>query len=204
MKILLASNNKHKLIEFKALLEPEGIEVVGLSDMPESITVEETGNTFLENSILKARAAFTAFGLPSVADDSGLEVVALDNKPGIFSSRFAGVDATDEKNIQKLLEEMKNISIGKRQAQFVCDAVFVTGLDDETSFAEGITEGEITFEPKGDKGFGYDPVFFYPPLQKTFGEIPMDEKNKISHRFKATQAIKYKIVKFCKSGHDTQ
>ena len=199
MKILLATHNKNKLSEFQAILQPNDIEVVGLCDMPEDFEIDETGNTFLENAALKAQSAFSKFGIPTVADDSGLEVLALDNKPGVFSSRFAGENATDEDNNKKLLEEMKDIAPENRQARFVCVSVLVTALDGTTSFAEGTADGEIIFEPKGSNGFGYDPLFYYPPLKKTFAEISNDEKNTVSHRKKSIQAIRYKIIEFFKS-----
>jgi XTP/dITP diphosphohydrolase len=195
MKILVATNNRHKVEEFKSLLKPEGITVLGLADMPKKLSVKETGATFLENALLKGSAAFSLFGLPTVADDSGLEVYALDNKPGVLSSRFAGEKASDADNNRKLLELMKDIPEGQRKARFVCAAVFVTG-EKVTAFAEGTVDGEILFAPTGSNGFGYDPLFYYAPLKKTFAEMTMEEKNRLSHRSKAAQAMRDRIIQF--------
>ncbi len=196
MKILLATHNEHKLAEFRAILEPEKIDIIGLSEMPDKLVVEETGITFLENAVAKATAAFHQFGLPTVADDSGLEVDALDNKPGVYSARFAGKEASDEDNNARILKLMEGIPQDKRKARFVCLAVFLSRENDEVSFSEGSTEGEITLEPRGSHGFGYDPLFYYPPLQKTFAEMTSKEKNTISHRKKAIQGLAYKIIAY--------
>ncbi|MBN1522744.1 MAG: XTP/dITP diphosphatase [Candidatus Aureabacteria bacterium] len=198
MKVLLATSNRNKISEFRDILKEDGIEVVGLPDMPEELNVEETGQTFLENAILKARAAFEKFGIPTAADDSGLEVEALENRPGVLSSRFAGENATDEENNAKLISLLKDVPDGKRTARFVCLAVFFTG-EKEVSFAEGWVDGVITREPRGTNGFGYDPLFLYQPLKKTFAELSAQEKNKISHRKKAIHAIRYKILEFKKA-----
>jgi XTP/dITP diphosphohydrolase len=199
MDILLATNNRHKLSEFQAILKDDGIKVAGLSQMKKPLRVEENGSTFLENALIKAKAAFELFRIPTVADDSGLEVFALGNRPGVISSRFSGKDATDEKNYRKLLDMMKDIPAGKRGARFVCATVFIPSLDAAASFAEGYVEGEIIFEPRGTTGFGYDPVFYYPPLGKTFAELSSKEKNSISHRNKALEALRGKILEYKKS-----
>jgi XTP/dITP diphosphohydrolase len=198
MDILLATNNKHKLSEFQAMLKNDGIKVAGLSQMKKPLRAEENGITFLENALIKAKAAFELFHMPTVADDSGLEVFALGNRPGVISSRFSGKDATDEKNYRKLLDMMKDIPAGKRGARFVCATVFIPSLDAPSSFSEGYVEGEIIFEPRGTTGFGYDPVFYYTPLEKTFAELTPEEKNSISHRKKALEAIRDKIIEYKK------
>ena len=166
--------------------------------------LKKTGSTFLENALLKAKAAFDKFAIPTVADDSGLEVFALENQPGVRSSRFAGENATDEDNNKKLISLIQNIPEKDRKARFVCMAVFVSGESLVTSFAEGSVEGIITDTPKGMNGFGYDPIFYYPPLQKTFAELTPEEKNTVSHRKRAITALRYKILEFKKALSDQQ
>ncbi len=195
MKILLATNNAHKYEEAKSILDIEGLELITPKEAGITLNVEENGKTFLENAVLKAKKGFELTKIPAIADDSGLEVECLNNEPGIYSSRYAGEDADDEKNIKKLLEALKGIPIEKRKARFVCDTVFYTGSN-EISFAEGIVEGIIIDKPSGNNGFGYDPVFYYPPFKKTFAELTPEEKNKISHRRKSLQALKHKILKY--------
>jgi len=194
MKIILATNNPHKVEEAKAILGND-IEIITPAELNINLNVEETGKTFLENAILKAKTAFEFAKIPAIADDSGLEVEVLNNRPGIYSSRYAGENATDKDNIKKLLEELKGIPFEKRKARFVCTTVFYTG-NNEISFAEGIVEGFIAEKPEGNNGFGYDPVFYYPELKKTFAQLSSNEKNKISHRRKSLQALKYKIIKY--------
>ncbi len=179
MKFCLATHNKHKVIEFKRILEPLGIEIV----TPNIPDVEETGSTFLENAILKAKSAYVATGLPSIADDSGLSVDFLNGAPGIYSARFSGEDGNDQKNIEKLLNLMEDVPEEKRGARFIC----TIALADQNGIisAEGTCEGRIATEAKGSNGFGYDPVF----ISKIgcFGELPSGKKDSISHRAVALQ-----------------
>lgn len=189
--LVAATKNKGKLLEFKNMLERESFKIVSLLDFP-NIEIFETGKTFNENALLKATTVVKKTGYPALADDSGLEVTALNGKPGIFSARYAGVNATDEDNIEKLLSEMKNIPANQRQARFVCSLalVFPNG---KTILEQGTLEGFITDKPRGEKGFGYDPVFFIPALGRTLSEISTDEKNRISHRAKALSKLKKRL-----------
>ena len=183
MKIVIATHNAHKLIELKRILQPLGIEAVtdrdlGL-DLPE---VEETGTTFAENAYLKAASACEYTGLPAVADDSGLVVDALDGRPGVYSARYGGEEATDDDRNVLLLGEMKDVPKGQRQARFVASicCVFPNG---DVLRAEGAFEGEIAYAPAGENGFGYDPIFLVG--DRTSAEMSPAEKDAVSHRGKA-------------------
>lgn len=154
-------------------------------------SAEETGSTFLENALLKARYAARMSGLPAMADDSGIAVDALGGRPGIFSARYAGDDASDDANLDKLLLELRDVAEPGRGAGFHCAAVLVfPGIDTAPLVAEGVWRGQILRDRKGSGGFGYDPVFFDPQLGKTGAEMTADEKNQVSHRGKAFAAIK--------------
>ena len=178
-KLVFGSTNKNKLKEIREILQDQNIEVVGVEG---DFNPEETGTTFEENSYIKAYEAAKITGTPSLADDSGLVVDALDGRPGIHSSRY---ETTDEKRINKLLKELENVSQEKRTARFVCSMSLVAP-NGETLFSTTQTcEGEIAFSPSGKGGFGYDPIFYLPQKNATMAEIPMQEKNKISHRGKA-------------------
>lgn len=184
-KVVLASGNCGKLREIKQILGELGLEVVPQSDfaVPD---VEETGLSFVENAILKARHAAQLTGLPAIADDSGLEVDALNGAPGIFSARFAGADAGDEKNLQKLLAELKDVSEAERTARFQCLMVFMAHETDPTPLiCQGTWEGSILFAPQGESGFGYDPVFFVPGENCAAAELTAATKNSLSHRGQA-------------------
>ncbi|UTW44382.1 XTP/dITP diphosphatase [bacterium SCSIO 12696] len=184
-KIVLASGNAGKLNEFQQLLADCDIDVVPQSDfsVPE---VEETGRTFVENAILKARCASHYAGLPAIADDSGLEVDHLKGAPGIYSARFSGEGATDARNNQKLLELMQDVPEEQRTARFQCLLVYLRHPDDPTPLiCQGTWEGRILFEPKGESGFGYDPLFLVPEHNCASAELPKIVKNQISHRGKA-------------------
>lgn len=184
-KIVLASGNAGKLNEFQQLLVDCDIEVIPQSDfsVPE---VEETGRTFVENAILKARCASHYSGLPAIADDSGLEVDHLKGAPGIYSARFSGEDATDIRNNQKLLELMQDVPEEQRTARFQCLLVYLRHPDDPTPLiCQGTWEGRILFEPQGENGFGYDPLFLVPEHNCASAELPKIVKNQISHRGKA-------------------
>ena len=180
MKIILASHNQHKVEEMKTVLRDLSVEIITLDDYPEVGDIEETGETLEENALLKARTVNRITGIPTIGDDTGLEVDSLDGGPGVYSARYAGEHATYEDNINKLLAEMSDMGENERTARFRTVAAFVDGETELTS--EGKIEGMITFEPKGMFGFGYDPLFFIPEMNCTFAELSAEEKNKISHR----------------------
>lgn len=184
MKLVLATNNKDKIREMKNLLDGMGIEILTSADFENFPEIEETGDTLEENAILKARGIYKFTGLPALADDSGLEVDYLNGAPGVYSSRFAGEDCTYDDNNRKLLIELKGVPEAKRTARFRCVIAICFGeSESDTTTVDGSADGFITEEKATDiHGFGYDPVFFYPPLGKTFAEITLEEKNKISHR----------------------
>lgn len=192
MKILVASNNKSKIKELNAILGELGVECVSLSDMGINADVEETGSTFFENAKIKAEAFYKIAKIPTISDDSGLEVDALNGEPGVFSARYAGEHGNDEKNNQKLLENIKNVPEDKRTARFKSVVCLIL---DENNFisAEGSVEGIILNEARGQNGFGYDPLFFSPKLNKTFAEATAEEKNAISHRGNAIRSLKKKL-----------
>ncbi len=198
--LLIATTNQGKIKEISEELKDIDLEIKTLKDYPEILPPEETGNTFFENALLKAKYYAEKTGLLTLADDSGLEVEALDGKPGIYSSRFAGEMASDEENIKKLLELMKDIPEHKRKAQFVCVMVCYHPSG-KYIYSEGIWEGKIAYSPRGDRGFGYDPVFLVKELnyQKTAAELEMEIKNKLSHRGKALKALKEKLPEFLKT-----
>lgn len=179
MRILLATTNKGKIRELKRLLGDEGFDVIGLEGLPTPDDIE-TGSTFAENALLKAHYYHNLTGLVTVADDSGLEVEALKGAPGIYSARYGGPDATDADRIAKLLKEMKDVPIHERNARFVCAAAIVW-KDGEKVFADEV-RGRILEEPRGEGGFGYDPVFYYEPFSKSFAELDQEKKSEVSHR----------------------
>lgn len=187
MKLVIASNNGHKVREIKKILGRFFKEIVTIKELGLDIDPEETENTFEENSLIKAKAVCLASGLPALADDSGLCVNALGGAPGVYSARFAGIEQNDEKNIDKLLDELKDCK--DRTAEFVT-VVTLVYPDGKVLSAKGRTEGEITYERKGTGGFGYDPVFYSRELSKTFGEATEEEKNAVSHRGKALESLK--------------
>ncbi len=182
-KIVLASGNAGKIREFQAILKD--VPVLPQSDfnVPEA---DETGSTFIENAIIKARNAAQHTGLPAIADDSGLAVDALNGAPGVISARYAGTDASDEDNVQKLLTEMAEVDTPLRTARFICVIAFMRHADDPTPvIAQGSWEGFILQQPQGENGFGYDPVFWVPTHQCASAELAADVKNRISHRGQA-------------------
>ncbi len=184
-KVVLASSNKGKLREINQILGNLGIEALPQSDFDVS-DAEETGLTFVENAILKARHAARTTGLPAIADDSGLEVDALRGAPGIYSARFAGPGATDADNVQKLLEALKDVPETERTARFQCLMVFMNHAEDPTPLiCQGTWEGRILRQPSGENGFGYDPVFFVPGENRAAAELPPEVKNRLSHRGQA-------------------
>lgn len=192
-KIVLASGNKGKLREFQDLLGGCGFEVVPQSEFF-SENAEETGLTFVENAILKARYACAKTGLPALADDSGIEVDALNGRPGIYSARYAGDGANDEKNNQKLLLELNDIPVKQRTARYHAVLAFMRHAEDPTPIlCHGVWKGVILSEPRGLGGFGYDPLFFVPTHNCASAELSKDEKNRISHRGKAMQELLQKL-----------
>lgn len=194
MKIVLATNNQHKIREIKDILSDLPVKILTLVDFPDFPRVEETGKTLEENAILKAGAVFRFTNLPSMADDSGLEVDALNGAPGALSARFAGEHCSFKDNNLKLLSVMKDIPPGQRAAKFVC-VVALAKDSNHIVTVKGEVKGTITFEEMGENGFGYDPVFWLPHLNKTFAQLPWKEKNKISHRARAFAKAKELIQK---------
>lgn len=193
MKIVLASKNAHKLVEIGQILMPLGFELILQSELCPHLEVEETGMTFEENSFLKAKAVMEATGLPALADDSGLSVDALGGQPGIYSARYGGDPAmTDRDRYELLLKNMEQIPDGQRTARFVC-VMTLAYPDGNKLQVRGEAVGEITFAPKGPGVFGYDPIFYYPPLDKTFGEMTNEEKNIVSHRANALKLLCEKL-----------
>ena len=193
MKVVLASKNPHKLVEISKITERFGIELVLQSELGVDIDVEETGSTFEENSYLKAFAVMQATGLPALADDSGIAVDALNGEPGIYSARYGFDDTLDDwGRLLLLLKNTEHVPDGQRQAQFVCVITFVTP-DGKTIQARGEIHGELTREPAGENGFGYDPIFYYPPLGKTTAELSPEEKNAVSHRANALKLFYEKM-----------
>lgn len=192
-KIILASGNAGKVVEINALLDSHGIEVVSQNefDVPEAI---EDGLSFVENAIKKARNACKHTGLPSIADDSGIEVDALNKTPGIYSARYSGEGATDKKNLEKMLAELEGVSADKRTARYQCVMVYMNSADDPTPIiTQGALEGTILTSPQGDGGFGYDPIFWLEDKQCTAAELSLEDKNKISHRAIALNALAIKL-----------
>ena len=188
-KILLASNNSNKIKEFDEILKHK-FELIPQSKLNIN-EVEETGLTFLENAILKARNASKIGNLPAIADDSGIEVDALSGRPGIFSARYAGSQRNDEENNKLLLNELINIPFEERTARYQCVIVFMPHFDHPLPKVYcGSWEGYIGFEESGENGFGYDPLFFLPDLDRTAAQLSEIEKNKISHRGKALNLFK--------------
>lgn len=186
MKLLLATTNLGKLQELVRML-PADIEPIGLGEFQNIEPAIETGSSFAMNALIKARHYYSACRLPTIADDSGLEVEALAGAPGIYSSRYAGETATDSQRIEKLLAEMRGVPPSRRGARFVCAAAIVW-KDGERVFG-GEAGGMILHEPMGAGGFGYDPLFYYPPLGRTFAQLSAEEKDEVSHRGQAFRRL---------------
>lgn len=188
-KIVLASSNPGKLKEFNQLLADVGFTVLPQSEF-NVVDAEETGLSFVENAIIKARNACEATGLPALADDSGIEVDALNGRPGIYSARFAGANATNASNNDKLLAEMDGVDEAKRSARYQCVLVYMRHAEDPTPIiCQGSWEGRILEAPRGDGGFGYDPLFFVPTHNCAAAELSKEEKSRISHRAIALKAL---------------
>jgi XTP/dITP diphosphohydrolase len=184
-KVVLATGNPGKVRELAELLSAFGLDIVAQTDLGVE-SAEETGLTFIENAILKARHAAQITGLPAIADDSGLAVDALGGAPGIYSARYAGEEASDQQNLEKLLQALEKVPDGQRQAQFHCVLVYLRHAEDPTPLVfHGSWQGEIARSAAGASGFGYDPIFFVPALGKTAAELSKAEKGAVSHRGKA-------------------
>ncbi len=193
-KIVFATNNINKLIEVQSILTDLQYQVVGSNEFPDIPDVEETGKTLLENSLIKARTIHKITGLPTMADDTGLEVNILNGAPGIRSARYAGENATYEDNLNKLLKDLAGVPQGERQAQFRTVISFITKSQEH--WVEGIVKGMILNETRGENGFGYDPVFYIPELKMTLAELSMEKKNKISHRGLALEKFRILLREF--------
>ena len=193
MKVVLASRNPHKLVEISRITQKFGMELVLQSELGVDIEVEETGPTFEENSYLKARAVMEATGLPALADDSGIAVDALNGEPGIYSARYGFDESLDDwGRLQLLLKNTEKVPDGQRQAQFVCVITLVTP-DGKVIQARGEVHGELLRAPAGEGGFGYDPIFYYPPFGKSLAEVSAEEKNQVSHRANALRVFYEKL-----------
>ena len=187
-EIIIATKNKGKAKDFEALLEPMGYRVLTLHDVAPHRDVEETGDTFEANAILKAEAIAQELQATVIADDSGLEIDALGGEPGVYSARYSGEERNDESNIDKVLQKMVQVPENARTARFRC-VLAVATPGEETSIFEGTCEGLITDERKGDNGFGYDSVFYVPALEKTMAEMKPSEKASVSHRGNAIREL---------------
>lgn len=193
-RIVLASNNAGKAREIDAMLAGHDLHVISQAEfhVPE---IEETGLTFVENALLKARNAARHTGLPAIADDSGIAIEALHGRPGIYSARYAGEGASDAANLDKLIEDVGKLPEDQRQARFVCLMVFMRYADDPVPvITQGIWDGVAITEPRGENGFGYDPMFYVPTHHCTSAELPPEEKNRISHRAIALRALVEKLM----------
>ena len=190
---MFSSKNPHKLLEISKITEKFDIELVMESDLGVDIDVEETGTTFEENSFLKANAVMQATGLPALADDSGIAVDALNGEPGVYSARYGFDDTLDDwGRLQLLLKNTEHVPDGQRQAQFVCVITLVTPQG-QVIQARGEVHGELLRAPAGEGGFGYDPIFYYPPYGKSLAEVSAEEKNQVSHRANALKAFYEKL-----------
>ena len=193
MKVVLASKNPHKLVEISQITKQFGMELVLQSELGVDIDVEETGSTFEENSLLKAEAVMKATGLPALADDSGIAVDALNGEPGIYSARYGFDDSLDDwGRLELLLKNTEHVPDGQRQAQFVCVISFVTP-EGQVIQARGEIRGELLRQPVGENGFGYDPIFYYPPMKMSTAEMSPEEKNQVSHRANALRVLYDKL-----------
>ncbi len=194
MKFIIASKNKKKIAELERILNPLGITAVNEDDLNISIPeVDETGETFAQNAFLKAESACKVSGLPAIADDSGLCVDALNGEPGIYSARYSGDDATDDKNNELLIEKLKNVEMKDRTAKF-CSAISVVFPNGDEVKCFGECKGYIGFEPSGNGGFGYDPYFYVG--EKSFAQLSAEEKDAISHRGNALRELKVKLKEY--------
>ena len=193
MRVVLASKNPHKLVEIRQITDQFGIDLVLQSELGIDIDVEENGTTFEENSFIKANAVMKATGLPALADDSGICVDALNGEPGIYSARYGFDDSLDDwGRLQLLLKNTEQVPDGQRQAQFVCVITMVMP-DGRTIQARGEIHGELLRAPGGENGFGYDPIFYYPPMGRSTAEMSAEDKNQVSHRANALKIFNEKL-----------
>ena len=193
MKIVLASKNPHKLVEINRITEKFGFELILQSELGVDLDVEETGTTFEENSLIKAEAVMKATGMPALADDSGICVDALNGEPGVYSARYGFDESLDDwGRLQLLLKNTENVPDGQRQAKFVCVITMVTP-NGQTIQARGEIHGELLRQPVGENGFGYDPIFYYPPAGMTTAEMSSEAKNEVSHRANALKIFNEKL-----------
>lgn len=193
MKVVLASKNAHKLQELQDILSAQGVEVILESAAGVDVEVEETGTTFEENSLLKARAVMEASGLPAIADDSGLMVDALNGAPGVYSARYGGPGLDDAGRYRLLLENMRGVL--DRKCRFV-SAITLCMPSGDIVTARGECPGTLAYAPQGENGFGYDPIFFVPEKKKTFAQLTAEEKNAVSHRGRALQLFQEKLAAY--------
>jgi XTP/dITP diphosphohydrolase len=190
VKLVVATRNRGKLREIVALLRPvDGIELATIDELAPDAELREDGVTFEENALAKARQAAAATGLAAIADDSGLEVDVLGGAPGVYSARYAGLPSDDARNNAKLLEALGDVPAGERDARYRCVAAFVDPARGVEIVRDGSCVGEILQSPRGTGGFGYDPLFLVPRLGRTMAEVPLDEKNGLSHRAAAFTAL---------------
>ena len=193
MKVVLASKNPHKLVEISKITEKFGFELILQSELGVDIDVEETGSTFEENSFIKAEAVMKATGLPALADDSGIAVEALNGEPGIYSARYGFDESLDDwGRLLLLLKNTEQVPDGQRLAQFVCVITMVTP-EGQVIQALGEIHGELLRQPRGENGFGYDPIFYYPPFGVTTAEMSPEDKNRVSHRGNALRVLNEKL-----------
>ncbi|BAK15691.1 xanthosine triphosphate pyrophosphatase [Solibacillus silvestris StLB046] len=195
-QVVIATKNKGKAKDFEALFGPFGYEVVTMFEVAPDVEIEETGTTFEENAILKAETLAKMLGQIVIADDSGLAIDALNGEPGVYSARYAG-DHDDEANMVKVLENMKDVPEDQRTARFCC-ALAIAGPNMETKTVFGTCEGIIAYEKKGTNGFGYDPIFYVPALEKHMAELSAEEKGAISHRGNAIRKLALQLAEFLK------
>lgn len=185
-QIMIATSNAHKVEEFKRMLQPYGYEVSSLLDLDEEIDIEENGTTFEENALIKAKTIYDKLHIEVIADDSGLAVNAMNGEPGIYSARFLGRDTSYDVKNQYIIDQVKDAQ--DKGAQFVCAIAYIDADGHENVFT-GVVEGEIYDHIEGAKGFGYDPIFYYPPFKTTLANVSEDQKNEVSHRGKVIQML---------------
>lgn len=189
MKIVIASQNQDKIREIKEIVKLNGVEFLALANFADFSEIVEEGETLEANAMHKAKTVMQRLQLPALADDSGLEVEALNRRPGVYSSRYAGEQCSYEDNCRKLLGELEGVPEEKRQARFRCVAAYVD-LNDKVLVAEGVCPGRISLKPRGNGGFGYDPVFIPEGYNRTIAELSLEEKNSVSHRGQAFRKMK--------------
>tara|TARA_B100002051_G_C16534072_1_gene534137 strand:+ start:102 stop:725 length:624 start_codon:yes stop_codon:yes gene_type:complete len=195
MKVVIATHNRDKMKEIQGAISELGWEVISLYDFPEIGEIEENGKTLEENALIKAREVFKETGLPTISDDTGLEVDALDGAPGVYTARYAGEDCSYSDNVNKMLKEMSKVPMPNRGAFFKTVMVFKD--ENKELIVDGVVKGKISRESKGEDGFGYDPIFYVTEYDKTFAEMTMSEKNKISHRGNAINNLINSIKENC-------